>query len=549
MSLRPLLFLVPLGLLLALGGCGVDQESPVDAGKLLGGAPKATDVKDGGTFVWGRAGDAVKLDPAQVTDGESVQVITNIFDTLVSFKPGTTEIVPWLATEWETSTDKLVWTFRLREDVTFHDGSPFDADAVVFSFRRQQQPDHPGRKKTDVFMYYDNNFKKLESVGKVDEHTVRFRLREPYAPFLAALALFSTGIVCPNAFEESGKNANGRYRYDVSQNPVGTGPFRFENWDRGSRIVLTRNEEHFAGSPHVEKLVFKPIRDNQARLKELEAGGIHGMTNPDLGDLPSIAANDELRLLSRPGINICYLAMHTQKRPFDDARVREAVAYAVDKRRLIQSAYEGQAEPATTMVPASMEGHLDIPDRRVDRRKARALLADAGFPDGFSVTLWYPNVTRPYLPAPENTATQIQQDLKEIGIEAELVKKEWSAYLQGVQNGEHDMCVLGWMADINDPDNFLYVLLDKENAVPGKSNNLSFYTGERVHKLLLEAQRTYVWDQRERLYHRVQRIVFDEVPVLPLVTVNDFRVLHEDVRGYTIYPAGGEYFRDVGFAR
>ncbi len=530
-------------------GCRRKEEPTVDAGRLLGSTPGASDVKDGGTFIWGRSEDAVKLDPAQVTDGESVQVITNIFDTLVSFKPGTTEIVPWLAKSWTTSADKLEWTFKLRDDVKFHDGSPLTADAVVFSFLRQKDENHPGRKKTDVFAYYSDNFKKLESVEKVDDHTVRFRLSNPYAPFLAALALFSTSIVCPNAFEKSGKDGDGRYKYDVSQDPIGTGPFRFSVWERGSRIVLLRNPDHFAGAPHIEKLVFKPIKDSQARLKELEAGGIHGMTSPGLGDLAGILANKRLRLLSRPGVNVCYLAMHTQKRPFDDPRVRRAVAFAVDKRNLIEAAYEGQAEAAVTMVPASMKGCAKIPDRRVDLRRAKKLLADAGLESGFQTTLWYPNNVRAYLPEPETTAIQIQQDLKQIGIEAKLVKKEWSAYLQAVQNGKHDMCILGWMADIGDPDNFLYVLLDKENAIPGQSNNLSFYMGERVHKLLIEAQSTYVWDHRERAYHDAQRILFEEVPVLPLATVNDFRVLAEDIRGYTIFPAGGEYFRDVGFAK
>ncbi len=180
---------------------------------------------------------------------------------------------------------------------------------------------------------------------------------------------------------------------------------------------------------------------------------------------------------------------------------------------------------------------------------AKDLLAKARVPDGFECTLYHMANQRAYITNPSGTAIQIQQDLKQIGIKVKLKKLDWSAYLAAVKNGEHDMCLLGWMADIADPDNFLYVLLDKENAVKGQANNVSFYQGERVHNLLLRAQAESAWPIRERLYHEVQDIVFKECPVIPLVTVPDFRVLRKDVRGYTIYPAGGEYFRSVSLAK
>jgi len=533
-------------LVVLLGACGGGNEPrtapPVDVSKLLGAAPVPLDAEDGGTFIWGRSSDAKKLDPAQVTDGESVMVVTNLFDTLVAFEPGTTDIVPWLATKWETSPDSLVWTFTLREDVTFHDTTPLNADAVVFSFERQMREDHPARNPEDVFAYFHDNFKALESVEKVEEFTVRFVLSKPYAPFLSALALFSAGIVSPAAFE-------GEKKRDFGIRPVGSGPFVFEEWRRDSRIVLRANEDHFSGAPKIDKLIFKPIENPQARLQELRAGGIHGMDNPDLNDLAAAQADERLRLLGRPGINVCYLAMHTQKDPFTDIRVRQAVAYAVDKEALIEVAYNGMAEPAASMCPRSMSGHKRLTDRKVDLVKARKLLADAGYPQGFDTTLWFGTSQRTYLPKPESVAIHIREDLKRVGIRIELRKLEWTAYLNAVQSGEHDMCLLGWMADIFDPDNFLYVLLDKENAVEGMANNVSFYQGERVHKLLLRAQRSYDWTLRERLYHEVQEILFEEVPTLPLVTVPDLRIVRREVRGYTIYPAGGEYFRHVAFEK
>jgi peptide/nickel transport system substrate-binding protein len=550
-------FLLPVPLLLLVLSCGgegkknpAEVRPPLDVAKLLPQAPDDAEPKQGGIFIWGRSGDATLLDPADVTDGESVMVVTNLFDTLVAFKRGSTEIEPSLATEWTPSPDKLVWTFTLREGVTFHDGSPLDAEAVVFSFERQRDPAHPARRGTSTFSYYQNNFKALEKVEAVDARTVRFTLREPYAPFLPALALFNCSIVSPKAFASEGKDAEGRYAYNFAQKPVGSGPFAFEKWEKDEHITLRANKEYWNGAPHIDKLIFKPIIDAQTRLKELESGTIHGMENPELRDLEIIRKNKDLRLLGSPGINVCYLAMHTGKKPFDDARVRQAVAFAIDKRRIIKAAYNSMAEPAVTMCPKTMAGFdKDLIDRTRDVARAKRLLASAGYADGFKTSLSYPASQRTYLPDPPTTAIQIQADLKEIGIEVDLKKREWSALVKETQNGEHEMCLMGWMADIFDPDNFLYVLLDKENAVEGTANNLSFYKGERVHELLIEAQRTYDWHRRERLYKQAQEILLEEAPTVPLATVPDFRVVRSDVRGYTIYPAGGEFFRHVSFAR
>ncbi|MFQ5843621.1 MAG: ABC transporter substrate-binding protein, partial [Planctomycetota bacterium] len=475
------------------------------------------------TFVWGKTADATRLDPAVVTDGESVTVLCNIFDTLVAFKEGSTEIVPWLATSWETSDDGLVWTFALRAGVKFHDGSAFDAGAVVFSFERQRDPDHPAH--TGPFAYYADNFKALRKVEAVDARTVRFTLSRPDAAFFKRMGLFSTGIVSPAAWKSEGIGSDGKYRYNFARRPVGTGPFVFDRWERDVQIILRANPEHFAGRPGVDRLIFRPIEKQPARLTELEAGGIHGMDNPALEDLAGARRDERLQVLEKPGFNVCYLALHTQKPPFDDVRVRQAVAWAIDKRRLIESAYSGFGRPAPTMCPATMWGHLPIEDRKPDLEKARALLREAGHPHGFETTLWFGTAQRAYLPNPTNTAIQIQQDLKQVGIRVKLNKVEWSAYIEATQHGRHEMAILGWMADIDDPDNFLYVLMDKENARVGSANNISFYQGEEVHRHLKAAQRILDPGERLRHYHAAQRILFEEVPTVPLVTVSDYRIL------------------------
>jgi len=195
-----------------------------------------------------------------------------------------------------------------------------------------------------------------------------------------------------------------------------------------------------------------------------------------------------------------------------------------------------------------MAGYKAIVDRKRSPERARALLAEEGLEDGFETELWYPIVQRTYLPNSAAVAIQLQQQLGEVGIRVKLKKMEWSSYLEGTNNGKHELGIFGWMADIGDPDNFLYVLLDRDNATkPG--NNRAFYRGDRVHNLLTEAQRVLDWAQREALYGDAQDILFDEVPTVPLVTAPDLRIVRKNVRGYTIYPAGGEYFRQVSFAR
>ncbi|MGQ0614720.1 MAG: ABC transporter substrate-binding protein [Planctomycetaceae bacterium] len=539
--------------LLLLAACGGERKgAPGEAGafdpeSLPYGVPAAAEPVRGGTFTWGRPSDASSLDPAVITDGESVMVTVNLFDTLVAYEPDRMELLPALAESWEASADGLVWTFRLRDGVQFHDGTACDAAAVVFSFLRQKDAGHPAH--VGAFAYYEDNFKALDRVEAADARTVRFTLAHPYAPFLGNLALFSAAIVSPTAWASEGMDAQGKFRYAFGQKPVGTGPFVFEEWHRGERIVLRANGKHFRGRPHLDRLVFRPIKNPQARLQELEAGGVQGIYNPDLVDVASAARDPRLAVLSRPGLNVAYLAMNNTKPPFDKVGVRRAVALAIDKKRILEAAYNGMARVAETMCPEGIPGHLALPASKPDPARARGLLAEAGFPDGFSTELWYGTATRPYMPDPEGVAIQVQQDLRAIGIEAKLRKVEWGAYIPATQRGDHPMCLLGWMADLYDADNFLYVLLDMDNARPGSANNISFYTGERFHDLVTRAQREMDPVRRVELYHEAQRVAQEDAPVVPLAQVRDFRILAAGIRGFTIYPVGGEYFRSVSLPK
>ncbi len=219
-----------------------------------------------------------------------------------------------------------------------------------------------------------------------------------------------------------------------------------------------------------------------------------------------------------PGLNVAYLSMNNQKAPFDDVRVREAVALALDKDRIIQAAYAGRAIPAATPLPPTLPfHHADLPSRARDPERAKQLLQDAGHTLPLPITLSHGNNSRPYMPLPEEVAKQVAGDLEEAGFKVTIRKEEWANYLKIVQNGEHQMALLGWSADVADADNFLYVLLDKNNARVGDANNISFYTSEAVHERLTRARQIDDEAERARLYREAQEIIHRDVPMVPLV--------------------------------
>ncbi|HEY1585226.1 MAG TPA: ABC transporter substrate-binding protein, partial [Polyangia bacterium] len=282
------------------------------------------------TVLVGRGADAIALDPARITDSDSSEVTEQIFEHLVRYKQDSPEIEPSLAESWE-SPDGRVWTFHLRKNVRFHDGTPFDADAVVFSFDRQRDPHHPYHQED--FTYWENNFRNIQQIEAVDPYTVRITIERSFAPFLSNLATFPVSIVSPAAVRKWGP--------EFARHPVGTGPFRFVEWSPGERIMLAANPNYWGGAPKIQHLVFVNIRDPRQRLVALEGGAIDVAENLSPEDLQFVALHPELRLLHVAANNVGYLAMNTTHPPFDDVRVRRAVNYAINKTALVKLIYQG----------------------------------------------------------------------------------------------------------------------------------------------------------------------------------------------------------------
>ncbi|MFN2340537.1 MAG: ABC transporter substrate-binding protein [Halanaerobium sp.] len=488
----------------------------------------------GGTLIYAQGADADALDPHMTTLGNSADVIVNVFDGLVRFKSGTTEVEAALATDWEISEDGLEYTFNLREGVEFHDGTPFNAEAVVFDIQRQLDSDHPYYMEGS-YPYAGFSLGMIEEVRAVDEYTVQFTLENPYAPFIKNLAMFATMIVSPEAVKEYGE--------DIFKNPVGTGAFKFVEWVRDDQITLVANEDYWDGRPYLDELIFTVIPNNQTRLLELEEGNIHVMEGLNPTDIQRVRDNEELELLEAPGLNVGYIALHNEKEPFDNKLVRQAMNYAINKEEIAEYLMGGQATVAKGALPPtiwsydeSLEGYPYNP------AKARELLAEAGYEDGFEFTLRTYSAPRSYNPVGARLATAVQQYLSQVGIDAEIEQLEWGTYIEEGKAGRHTAAFFGWIADNGDPDNFLNVFFNSANR---GSTNRAFYVNQRVDQLLADAQQITDEAAREEIYKEVQQIIVEDAPFVFLNHMKMQIPVRTNVENYVLYPTSNKYFHKV----
>ena len=435
-------------------------------------------------IVYARGEDSESLDPQAVDDGESVKVTDQIFESLVSFGPGTCDLVPGLAESWTASPDGLTWEFRLRSGVKFHDGTPLDADAVLFTFARLLDVKNPLRPpvKVPYESFYRGIIAKVEAK---DPLTVVFTLERPYAPFLANMAMFAGSIVSPTAVKAAGGELFGK-------KPVGTGPFRFDAWSQGEKkISLVRNEAWWGGRPGVDRVIFRTIPDNNSRITALRSGDCNWMDGLNCEDIDACRKDPRLKVWSATGMNVGYLAMNTDRKPWDDVRVRRAASLAIDRKRLVEALYYGSGHAAGHPMPPGTLGYDDsVPVPAAEPAKAKALLAEAGFPGGIDTELYAMPNPRPYFPSPLKIAEVLKADLAAAGIRARIVTPgDFTLYREAVSNGKHDMAMLGWTTDNGDPDNFLFTFFAKENAVKGPGAlNVSFWVDPRMQELLKKGQ-------------------------------------------------------------
>ena len=536
--------------LLGVAGCGGDET--IGGGQNNGGGGGG-----GNVFTFGRGADSVSLDPINATDGESLIVARQVFDGLLDFKPESTDVVPALATEIpEPQNGGKEYTFTLRDGVKFHDGEPFNADAVVFNFERwmdtKNQYHKGGGSQSSDFAYYAGMFggfdgdSAIENVEASGDNQVKFTLKEPLGPFLKNIAMSPFGMASPKAIKN---DVEGFWK-----NPVGTGPFKFASWNQGSEVRLDKNPDWWGGDvpvgeggggPNVDRVVFRSIKDNSSRVAALAGGQLSAADGLTPEDVPTVKQRG-LQVQTRPPLNIGYLAMNVQKKPFDDAKVRRAVTQAINMSEIVKAFFGDTAEVASNAYPPTIPFfRKQTEPYTYDPDAAKQLLKDAGMGDGFDMDLWYMPIPRPYMPDGKGIAQAMQQDLKKVGINAKLVTREWGTYLEETGTGAHDACLLGWTGDNGDPDNFLNVLLSSKSATPKNAQNVAYYKNPELDKILNKAATSIKEDERRPLYEQAQKIVYDDAPWVPIAYAQPPLGFQKSVEGYKPSPTGGEPFNTV----
>jgi len=504
---------------------------PAGGGADTGSAPAAGEEAaasegSGGTLIVGRGGDSVGLDSGTQTDGESARVINTVVDGLVALEGTSTKPIPWLAESWETE-DSQTWTFHLRQGVTFHDGTPFNAEAVKWNMDRWRDPNNEWRFGR-TFEYYDIEFGTdlaIEEVTVIDEYTVQLKLSAPSGVLLSKLAMhFVFGMNSPTAVQEQGD------KYGTAAGTVvGTGRFKFVEWVPDDHITVERNDEWWGGAPKLERIIFRSIPDNSARFAELQAGTVH---QADLAqtDLPMAAEDANIVIYEKPALSTGYIAFQQCTEPFDKLEVRQAIAHAVNWAALIPAFYGDYGQLAGSFQPPAILGsNPDIQPFEYNPDKAKELLAAAGLPDGFETDFWYIPVIRGYFPDSKAIGEAIAADLAKVGIRVNLMTEDWGAYLDDRNQGTFPMWMLGWGSDNGDPDNYI----GYHFAHPvGEPKPEDCYANDELAQLLIDGRIEADPAKREAIYKQAEEIVHADVARIPVVWTTSTTVFRKEVQGY-----------------
>jgi peptide/nickel transport system substrate-binding protein len=498
--------------------------APAEAGATDESAPGPEDMD--GTLIVGRGGDSVSLDAGTATDGESARVLGEIIEPLIRLEGTSTKPIPWLAESWETE-DSQTWTFHLRQGVNFHDGTPFNAEAVKFNIDRWTDPDNEYRFGR-TFEYYSYEFGETLSIVEanvIDEYTIEIVLSQPSSVLLNKLSLaFAFGINSPAAIQEQG-DAYGT----PAGTSVGTGPFKFVEWVPDDHITVERNDEWWGPRPNLASIIWRSIPDNSARFAELQAGTIH-QADVAQTDLPLAAEDPNLQLYTLPSLSTGYIAFQQCTEPFDKLEVRQAIAHAVNWAALIPAFYGDYGQLAGSFQPPAILGHNpDIQPHAYDPELAKELLAQAGLPDGFTTDFWYIPVVRGYFPDSKAIGEAIAADLAKVGIIVNLMTEDWGAYLEDRNVGKFPMWMLGWGSDNGDPDN--YIGYHFAHAV-GEPKEEDCYDNDTLAELLIQGRTIADTAEREAIYKQAEQIVHDDVARIPVVWATTPVVFRTDVKGY-----------------
>ncbi|WP_320408619.1 ABC transporter substrate-binding protein [Candidatus Glomeribacter gigasporarum] len=464
-----------------------------------------------------------------------------IFNRLLEYKPeNPASIEPGLAERWEISEDGRIVTFHLRRGVKFHTTPwfkptrDFNAEDVIFTFERLHNPDMPFRKAHPTeFPHFQGLERIISKIEAPDLYTARFTLNSIHAPFLSVLAVDAASIVSAEYAQQLLKEGKPS---EFNQKPVGTGPFIFRKYDKDSTIVFDGNLEYWKPEDvRLSRLIFAITPDAAVRAQKLIKNECQVSVVPRPSDIVTLRKVPHLQVLSRSGFSMGYLAYNMAHQPLDDVRVRRALDMAIDKKAIIDVVFGGRAQRAVSLMPP-MQWSYDktLRDTPRDLKQAKKLLAQAGYPNGFTLALWTMSAQRPYNPDPRLMAQMIQVDWKKIGVKAKIVTYELAEYLRRVHKGEHDAVLIGWVGERNDPDEWLETV------------RFSHWRNKVFDDLCRKARRTIDTAKRTQLYLEAQKVFKREQPFTPIAYPNKYQIINRRVTGFKINFFDPTIFSGVG---
>jgi peptide/nickel transport system substrate-binding protein len=514
------------------------------------------------TLVFGASSDPVVLDPAFISDGESFRVTQQIYETLVAQAPGTTRLVPGLATSWRKSANGRNWTFNLRRGVRFHDDTPFNAAAVCANFDRWYN--FRGPQQSSAASYYYNvvfsGFSRPASSRKkalyrdcraTGQYTAVIRLKRTFGPFLGAMTLGPFAIASPTALKQYGADkgrlsADGVYtatgKFGVPGGfAVGTGPFKFDSWRVGDRLTLIRNDDYWGRKAFLRRLIIRPIADNAARLQALQTGEIQGYDNVEPQDIRTVERNRSLKVVNRPPFNVGYVTINQKVKPFDNVLVRRAVAHGLDRAAVVRSFYAGRGVVAHQFQHPTVFGYSNsVPRYPYNPERAKQLLEQAGVTLPLEVEFWYPtDVSRPYMPDPRRNFQAFAASLNKSGFKVVPKSAPWRPdYLGRVDSGNAGaLNLIGWTADFADPESFLGGVLRAS-----KQFGLDNAIGRKLYADLDRALAIADADARAGFYRRINNYIMQNVVGVPYVHSGPALAFTRNVQGFKASPTGSDLF-------
>ncbi len=463
--------------------------------------------------------DTSTMDAHYVTDSVSASVMDHMVETLLELTPKG-EIAPKLAEKWEVSSDATEFTLKLKKGIRFHDGQPLNAEAVKVNFDRRLDP-----KGTTKFYFL---VAPISSVTVVDEYTLKIRTKMPFAPLLGNLTCTANGVQSPAALNKS---------WDKPLTmPIGTGPFIFKEWVKGNKVVMVRNDNYWGKKPHVSEVTFRAIPDDASRVVAVETGEVHVAVRIPPSDVPLLKEKARITILNMPSVRTIYIGFNCLKKPYTDKRVRQALNYAVNKGAIVKHVLGGTGRVSDAPISPGIFGYTRIKTYEHNIEKAKALLAEAGFPEGFETELYY---SAGRYSMDSSVVKAVTDDLLKVGVKVDIKTMGWETYvshiLQENEVADHELFMLGWGCLTGDADYGLYTLFHS-GEWPKKGLNASFFKNEKLDQLLDAARSMANPGKRKALYEEAMTIVMDEAPWLFLHSEIQLVGVRSNVKDIRVHP-------------